>query len=80
MMKVRVISPEGEMLSCNDAKAVFLPGKKGPFEVLDHHAPIITSLEKGAVRCITSSGEEIKVGIESGFAEVFDNVISVCAE
>lgn len=80
MMKVKVISPEGEMLSCNDAKAVFLPGKKGPFEVLDRHAPIISSLEKGEVRCITASGEEIKIEIKSGFVEVLDNVISVCAE
>lgn len=80
MMKLKVISPEGELLCCNDAQAVFLPGKKGPFEVLHNHAPIITSLEKGVVRCVTSSGEEKTVEIHSGFAEVSDNIISVCAE
>lgn len=80
MIKVRIISPEGELLSCDDARAVFLPGKKGPFEVLQGHAPIITSLDAGKVRCINANGEEKYVEIVSGFAEVSGNVVSVCAE
>ena len=47
--------------------------------VLRNHAPLITSLERGEVN-YESEGVEGSVAIASGFVEVKDNTVTVCAE
>lgn len=80
MIRLEVMSPEGLLFSCDNATAVFLPGRLFPFEVLTGHAPIISSLDKGEVRCVLENGSSHSVAIESGFVEVKDDVVYVCAE
>lgn len=58
---------------------VSLPGSRSAFMVLRNHAPLITSLEKGEVK-YDSEGVEGSVVIASGFVEVKDNTVTVCAE
>ena len=58
---------------------VSLPGSRSAFMVLRNHAPLITSLEKGEVK-YDSEGVEGRVAIASGFVEVKDNTVTVCAE
>ena len=77
-MKVTVVSPES-ILFKGEAQSVFVPGTSGQFEILENHAPIISSLEKGEVRVCTSEGEET-YQIAGGFVEVADNDIDICAE
>ena len=45
-MEVHIISPEGDVFQ-GTADAVFLPGTLGGFEVLDGHAPLVSTLGKG---------------------------------
>ena len=75
---LHIISPEGTVLEAQ-AELVTLPGSAGPFTVLKDHAPIVTALDKGNVRYV-SAGKEQFVAIKEGFAEVKDNVVTVCAE
>ena len=75
---LHILSPEGTVLEAQ-AELVSLPGSAGPFTVLKDHAPIVTSLDKGRVRYV-SAGKELFVDIKEGFAEVKDNVVTVCAE
>ena len=49
-MKVIIVSPE-KVLYQGEASSVVVPGEKGRFEILDHHAPIISTLTKGTVVC-----------------------------
>lgn len=58
---------------------ISLPGSKGRFMILKDHAPIISSLEEGDV-IFESDGVTEKVNIMSGFVEVNNNVVTVCAE
>ena len=58
---------------------VSLPGSRSAFMVLRNHAPLITSLEKGQVKFV-SEGTEESISIVSGFVEVNENVVTVCAE
>lgn len=58
---------------------VSLPGSRSAFMVLRNHAPLITSLERGEVK-YESEGVEGSVAIASGFVEVKDNTVTVCAE
>ena len=75
---LHIISPEGTVLEAQ-AELVTLPGSAGLFTVLKDHAPIVTALDKGRVRYI-ADGKEQFVAIKEGFAEVKNNVVTVCAE
>lgn len=76
-MKVTIVSPE-KVLYEGDAESIKLPGTKGRFEVLNRHAPIISTLSNGDVEC--EGTEHFKVTIKGGFVEVAHNVVSICVE
>ena len=46
MLRLKVISPE-KILFDGDVESVTVPGTLGEFEVLENHAPIISSLNAG---------------------------------
>jgi len=47
-MKVTILNPK-EVVFSGEATSVFLPGDMSEFEVLDHHAPIVSLLRPGNV-------------------------------
>ena len=79
MLKLKIISPT-ETIFDGKVKQVIFPGEIGLFEVLPKHAPIISSLIKGDITCLTASGEEKKFSVASGFVEVNANIITACVE
>ena len=62
--------------------SVELPGTLGRFEVLQDHAPLISSLDKGDIvyRFEGDEEREGKVQISSGFVEICDNHVVACVE
>ena len=59
-----------------EADVVSLPGTKGPFTVLNGHAPIISSLSKGVIKYEVK--EEIKeIEIDDGITIVEQNTVRV---
>ena len=67
-MKVIISKPDTTLYD-GDAKLVQLPGSGGLFEMLDNHAPIISSLSKGTIRLVNNEGEktfEIRGGVVKG--------------
>ncbi|MCY3997892.1 MAG: F0F1 ATP synthase subunit epsilon [Flavobacteriaceae bacterium] len=48
-MHLEIISPEAVLLSQN-VLSVGVPGTAGSFQVLNNHAPIVSTLEKGVVK------------------------------
>jgi F-type H+-transporting ATPase subunit epsilon len=77
-MTLEIITPE-KVLFKGEADSVRLPGKKAPFVVLRNHAPLISVLDCGVVAWKGDGGED-NVEISGGFAEVFDNNVTVCVE
>lgn len=77
-MKLEILSPQGKVFS-GDVTSVSLPGKFSAFEVLNNHAPIISSLGKGKITYKTN-GEENELTIDDGFVEVTHNTITICIE
>ena len=74
-MKLSIVSPEKTLYS-GDVVSVAVPGTKGRFEVLDNHAPIISSLQAGQ---LTYKGdEEVTLDISGGIINVADNQVSIC--
>ena len=64
-----IISKPDTTLYDGDAKLVQLPGTGGLFEMLDNHAPIISSLGKGTIRLVNNEGEktfDIRGGVVKG--------------
>lgn len=77
-MKVIIVSPENTVYQ-GEATSITLPGASGEFEVLDNHAPIISSLQAGNITIKDSDGEKT-IGVLSGFVEVANNEVSICVE
>lgn len=75
---LQVITPETTLMEKQVSK-VSLPGTKGRFMILKDHAPLISSLEEGEVVFSSDEGEG-RIHILSGFVEVIDNKVTVCAE
>jgi len=79
MLHIEVLTPEGKVFAGN-ILSVSVPGGKGRFEVLNNHAPLLSSLNKGKVSIIKEDKEEYKFDISSGFIEVLDNKVALLAE
>jgi F-type H+-transporting ATPase subunit epsilon len=78
-MKIEIITPEKKIYD-GDIKSVRVPGKKGSFQVLKDHAPIISTLEKGLVIMVDQTDNEITYEIGGGVIEVKMNKIILLAE
>ena len=79
MLKLKVISPE-RILFIGDVERVLVPGMLGSFEILQHHAPIISTLEKGKVTFSIADGDTTELMITGGFAEVQKDEVRLCVE
>jgi F-type H+-transporting ATPase subunit epsilon len=78
-MKIEIITPDSKVFE-GDIKSVRVPGKKGSFQVLKDHAPILSTLEKGLVIIVDLAGNETRYEIDSGVIEVKMNKIILLAE
>lgn len=74
-MQIEILNPE-EVLFKGEVDAVKLPGSKGQFQILNNHAPIISTLEKGQVICQLKDGEKT-FDVDSGVVEVVNNKVIV---
>jgi F-type H+-transporting ATPase subunit epsilon len=77
-MKLHIYAPD-KILYDGDTDSVTIPGMKGSFTILKNHAPLISSINKGVIKYKVSDTEE-KLSVNSGFVEVRNNVITICAE
>ena len=68
-MNVKIIKPDTTLYD-GTATLVQLPGTGGLFEILENHAPIISSLAEGRIRLQAEGVEEkvfdIKAGVVKG--------------
>ncbi|MBK7938724.1 MAG: ATP synthase F1 subunit epsilon [Lewinellaceae bacterium] len=75
-MNLTILSPEKEIFA-GEVKSVKVPGSAGQFEMLDNHAPIVSSLKAGEIRVIKSNGEKISFVVDGGFVEMLNNEVSL---
>lgn len=78
-MILEIITPEKELFS-GEVTSVKFPGQNGGFEILNNHAPIISTLSKGEIRITTSNKETEKFDINGGVIEMQNNKIIVLAD
>jgi F-type H+-transporting ATPase subunit epsilon len=92
-MYLEIISPEATLFT-GEVESLSLPGTNGSFQILENHAPIVSTLQsgkvkiKGAIRLSeqvksyfeTVSKEETLFPISSGTIEMRDNKIILLSD
>lgn len=77
-MFVEIYTPDKKVFS-GDATSVTVPGSAGSFQILNNHAPIISTLDNGKVIIKNQNSEEVFL-IQGGVVEVQKNQVIVLAE
>ena len=78
-MFLEIITPDKKVFE-GEIKLVQLPGSKGRFEILNNHAPIISTLDKGTIKVVDKNGKEIIFEVDGGVIENKANKIIVLVE
>ena len=92
-MYLEIVSPEATLFS-GEVESVTVPGINGEFQMLSHHAPIVSLLQSGAVKIggavtieeehqdkfTTDASGKTVLAIQSGTIEMKDNRVIVLAD
>lgn len=81
-MYIEVVTPDEKIYEGEVESATF-PGSDGSFQVLNNHAPLISTLGKGDLRMIKlveKKPQTIVYNLEGGVVEVLNNKVTVLAE
>ena len=78
MLQLKIVSPE-KVEYDGAVERILVPGTMGQFEILNDHAPIISTLQKGTVEYVNKEGKT-SLEIQGGFVEVQKNKVSLCVE
>lgn len=76
--RLEIYTPDGVLFN-GEVNSVTLPGTNGIFTVLYNHGAIISSLTEGNIKYLIEK-EISTIKVIGGFAEVKDNVVTVCLE
>ena len=92
-MQLEIVSPERTLLTA-DVESVIVPGTDGSFQMLDNHAPIISTLISGTVKISGEiedsnslpdsfsviSPKEIHLSVSSGVVEMKENKVIILTD
>ena len=88
-MQLEIVSPEKTIFS-GEAKSVYLPGSEGHFQVLNNHAPIVSTLRKGEILIdgvdnqesdfLVFSNGKASLEIKSGVVEMKKNKLIILVD
>lgn len=77
-MTLDIITPDRKVYS-GEATAVTFPGSEGQFQVLNDHAPLVSTLAQGPIVVQTATGQQMFT-VDGGVVEVLQNKVLVLAE
>lgn len=75
---VDILTPDREIFA-GEAESVTLPGSEGSFQILNMHAPIISTLGKGTIKVKTAE-KEFLFQSQDGVVEVLQNKVIILVE
>jgi F-type H+-transporting ATPase subunit epsilon len=78
-MILEIITPEKEIFK-GEITSVKLPGMGGEFEILNNHAPVISTLDKGIIRVIDNDNKTENFEVNGGVIEMQNNRIIILAD
>jgi F-type H+-transporting ATPase subunit epsilon len=74
-----IVTPARTVYS-GEVKSFTAPGVVGNFQVLFHHAPLLSAIGIGEVKVVEPSGKQIRFATSGGFVEVKANKVILLAE
>jgi len=78
-MVVEIITPDAKLFE-GEVNSIKLPGTNGGFEILNNHAPIISTLTAGEISIALDQGQNQSFEIQGGVIELQNNKIIVLAD
>ena len=78
MMQLTILTPNKKVFQGN-ITSVTVPGSAGTFQILENHAPIISSLEPGKITYV-NEGEKKELMVQQGMISVHNNQVTILAE
>ncbi|MFM8432037.1 MAG: FoF1 ATP synthase subunit delta/epsilon, partial [Bacteroidota bacterium] len=75
---LEIITPDKKVYA-GDVTSVSVPGTDGRFQLLEMHAPIISTLLNGTVKVMDKEGEKL-FEVKGGVIENLDNKVIILAE
>jgi F-type H+-transporting ATPase subunit epsilon len=78
-MHFELVSPE-QLLVSEEVESVTVPGAEGEFTVLARHAPFMSTLKPGVVEVRGLAGENRKIFVRGGFADVTPAGLTILAD
>ena len=93
-MTLEIVSPENKLYS-GEVTSVTVPGVDGSFQILNHHAPIVSILTKGEIKIasdnfnfsknveekfVKGNDQKFNLSINSGTLEMKDNKIIILVD
>ena len=89
-MFVEIVSPE-KTLFTGDVSSVHLPGSEGSFQILNNHAPIVSTLKEGLIKLNGKfdnksdnlniiNSNEASLEIQSGVVEMKKNKLIILVD
>jgi F-type H+-transporting ATPase subunit epsilon len=78
-MTLEILTPD-KTIYIGEATSVTLPGTLGFFEILNHHAPIISTLRDGKLTVRGGSAKDPVYLIQGGVVECSNNKVVILAE
>lgn len=77
-MHLEILTPEKKVFE-GDVNIITFPGADGSFQVMDHHAPLISLLKDGVVEYKSKDATQ-SLNITGGVVEVLKNKVIVLAD
>ena len=90
-MFIEIVSPEKTIFT-GDVNSVHLPGTEGFFQILNNHAPIVSTLKKGTIKLSGKFEDDVSenlnlegvnkasLAIESGVVEMKNNKLIILVD
>ena len=79
-MTLNIITPDTVLFNGDNVHLVQLPGFDGSFEVMNHHAPLISVLKKGKIKVEVKGNNPLFFEVNGGVIEVLENNVLILAE
>jgi F-type H+-transporting ATPase subunit epsilon len=77
-MNLEIITPDKKVFN-GEASSVTFPGTEGQFQILNGHAPLVSTIGRGDIVIESSAGKTV-FSVDGGVVEVLKDKVLVLAE
>ena len=78
-MFLEIVTPDEKVFEGEVTSASF-PGSDGSFQILNNHAPMVSTLGKGDINYTQEKKDDVRILVEGGVVEVMNNKVNVLVE